>query len=142
MVTIIGVATNQVTRFVNWLRMIIAPGPAWLRGIGAAENCPLYLFRIVRRLEGYQEETTMMKLSLIGVAAVAATAAFAVPAFAQHRTAPVNAYAQLDRCTHDAGNPFSKEEDYMAWSAWRARGGWDDRIDPNCLPSRSGRFGF
>jgi hypothetical protein len=90
----------------------------------------------------YQEETTMLKLSLIGIAAVAATTAFAVPAFAQHRTAPVNAYAQADRCTHDAGNPFSKEEDYMAWSAWRARGGWDDRIDPNCLPSRPSRFGF
>jgi len=84
----------------------------------------------------------MLKFSLIGIAAVAATTAFAVPASAQHRTAPINAYAQADRCTHDAGNPWSKEEDYMAWSAWRARGGWDDRMDPNCLPGRPGRVGF
>ena len=84
----------------------------------------------------------MTKLSLLGVAAVAAATALAVPAFAQHRTAPANTYAQLDRCTHEAGNPFSKEEDYMAWSAWRARGGWDDRVDPNCLPTRMNHTGF
>jgi hypothetical protein len=84
----------------------------------------------------------MLKFSLIGIAAVAATAAFAVPAFAQHRTVPVSAYAQAGRCSHDPGNPFSKEEDYTAWSAWRARGGWDDRLDPNCLPSRPSHLGF
>ena len=84
----------------------------------------------------------MIRLSFIGIAAIAATTAFAVPAFAQHRTTPVNAYAQAGRCTHDAGNPWSKEEDYLAWSAWRARGGWDDRVDPNCLPSRTSHIGF
>jgi hypothetical protein len=85
----------------------------------------------------------MTKLSLLGVAAVAACTAFAVPAFAQHRAASaVNAYAQVGQCTHEAGNPFSKEEDYMAWSGWRARGGWDDRIDPNCTPGHVSHIGF
>src|SRR5579862_3893876 len=98
--------------------MIIAPGPASLRGIGAAENCPLFSCRSCVDWKTTKEEVTMTRLSLIGIAAVAAATAFAVPAFAQHRTAPVNAYAQADRCTHDAGNPWSKEEDYMAWSAW------------------------
>jgi hypothetical protein len=84
----------------------------------------------------------MLRPSLLGIAAVAVTTAFSVPAFAQHRTVPANAYAQVGRCTHDAGNPFSKEEDYMAWSGWRARGGWDDRMDPNCLPSRPIHLGY
>jgi hypothetical protein len=89
---------------------------------------------------------TMIRLSLIGIAAIAATAAFAVPAFAQHRATHVaNAYAQANvgACGYqESGNPWSKEEDYMAWSAWRARGGWDDRVDTDCLARRSGRFGF
>ena len=86
----------------------------------------------------------MTRLSLLGIVAVAATTAFAVPAFAQHRMArPADAYAQASACGYqDSGNPYSKEEDYMAWSAWRARGGWDDRPDPNCVPSRTSHIGF
>jgi len=86
----------------------------------------------------------MTKLSLLGVAAIAATAAFAMPAFAQHRvTHAANDYVQANVCGYqDPGNPYSKEEDYMAWSAWRARGGWDDRVDTDCLASRPGRHGF
>ena len=84
----------------------------------------------------------MIRLSLIGVAAIAATTAFAVPAFAQHRITHVaNAYAQAGPggCGYqEPGNPYSKQEDYMAWSAWRARGGWDDRVDTNCLLGRRG----
>jgi hypothetical protein len=86
----------------------------------------------------------MTKLTLIGIAALAATAAFAAPAFAQHRVNHIaNTYAQANVCGYqDPGNPYSKEEDYTAWSAWRARGGWDDRADPDCLARRQGRFGF
>jgi hypothetical protein len=36
----------------------------------------------------------------------------------------------------EPGNPYTKEEDYQAWSGWRARGGWDDRNDFNCAPAR------
>ena len=86
----------------------------------------------------------MTKLSLLGIAAVAAVTAFAVPAFAQHRTGHVasnyaQGYAPAGVCGYqEPGNPYSKDEDYIAWSAWRARGGWDDRVDTNCL----GRRGF
>jgi hypothetical protein len=84
----------------------------------------------------------MTKLSFLGVAAVAAYAALAVPAFAQHKANHLNAYAQAGQCTHDAGNPYSKEEDYIAWSGWRARGGWDDRADPNCAAGQMSNTGF
>ena len=43
-------------------------------------------------------------------------------------------YTETGTCPgHEAGNPYTKEEDYMAWSGWRARGGWDDRNDMNCV---------
>jgi hypothetical protein len=99
-----------------------------------SDRAPAFASTITRR------STTMTKLSLLGVAAVAAYAALAVPAIAQHKTTHINAYAQTDRCTHDAGNPYSKEEDYMAWSGWRARGGWDDRPDANCGRTSSSGF--
>ena len=88
----------------------------------------------------------MIRLSLIGVAAIVATTAFAAPALAQHRTARVaNAYAQagVGVCGYqEPGNPWSKDEDYLAWSAWRARGGWDDRVDTDCMAKRTGHFGY
>ena len=88
----------------------------------------------------------MTKLSLLGIAAVAAYAALTVPTFAQtraapHMTAAVNDYAGT--CPgHEAGNPYDPNTDYLAWSAWRARGGWDDRNDFNCGPSRMHRSEF
>ena len=86
----------------------------------------------------------MTKFSLIGVAAVAAYATLAVPAFAQHKmTPPVNAATEGDWCAgREPGNPYNKAEDYMGWSAWRVRGGWDDHNDFNCGPSRMNRPGF
>jgi len=80
----------------------------------------------------------MTKLSLIGVAVVAACTAFAVPAFAQHKTTHFNdTYAQANYCAgHEPGNPYNRETDYMSWSAWRTRGGWDASNDYNCIPSR------
>lgn len=86
----------------------------------------------------------MTKLSLIGVAAVAACTAFAVPAFAQHRAAHFNdTYAQANACAgHEAGNPYNRDTDYLGWSAWRVRGGWDASNDYNCIPSRMTRREF
>jgi hypothetical protein len=86
----------------------------------------------------------MTKFSLLGIAAVAVCATLAMPAFAQHRvTHPVNAATGGDWCANrEPGNPFSKEEDYLGWSAWRARGGWDDHNDFNCAPSRVNHSGF
>jgi hypothetical protein len=89
----------------------------------------------------------MTKLSLLGVAAVAAYAALTASTFAQtrpSRAAAVDAYiAETGVCPgHEAGNPYDKNTDYMAWSAWRVRGGWDDHNDLNCLPSRANRGEF
>jgi len=48
--------------------------------------------------------------------------------------------------TIEPGNPFSKVYDYQAWSAWRARGAWDNRgsdacaKDPRYSPSGTAPF--
>lgn len=75
----------------------------------------------------------MTKIALLGAAA-ALSAVLAGPALAQHLVAHPNYYTETGACPgHEAGNPYSKQEDYMAWSGWRARGGWDDRNDFNCI---------
>lgn len=83
----------------------------------------------------------MTKLTLLGAAVIIVSATLAGPAVAQHRvTHPLNSYAQGDWCPNrEPGNPYTKEEDYIAWSGWRARGGWDDRNDFNCVPTRMHR---
>jgi len=81
----------------------------------------------------------MTKFSLIGAAVV--LSALTVPATAQHRVIHSNNYAQVGVCPgHEPGNPYTKEEDYIAWSGWRARGGWDDRNDYNCFPNSRVRY--
>jgi hypothetical protein len=69
-----------------------------------------------------------MKTTIILVAiAVAMTAGAAI---ARPRLA---SYGQSIYCaTREAGNPFSKYCDYMAWSGWRRRGGWDASLDNAC----------
>ena len=86
----------------------------------------------------------MTKLSLLGIAAVAAYATLAVPSFAQQRSMHVaNAYAQANYCAdHEPGNPYNKDTDYMGWSAWRVRGGWDASNDYSCTPNHMTRGGF
>ena len=47
-------------------------------------------------------------------------------------------YAQSIYCaTREAGNPHSKYCDYLAWSGWRRRGGWDSSLDNACLSNPS-----
>jgi hypothetical protein len=53
------------------------------------------------------------------------------PAMAQRLVAHP---AQSTYCaTREAGNPYSEQSDFQAWSAWRSRGGWDSRGDDACL---------
>ena len=80
----------------------------------------------------------MTKLSLLGVAAVAAFVALTAPTFAQSRaTTHAATLNEPGVCPgHEAGNPYDRNTDYWAWSAWRVRGGWDDHNDLNCMPSR------
>jgi hypothetical protein len=69
-----------------------------------------------------------------GGAAAILSATLAGPAMAQHVVAYPAYDVQSGTCLNrEAGNPYSKDEDYMAWSAWRARGGWDDHNDWRCL---------
>ena len=87
----------------------------------------------------------MSRLALLGAAVVASYATLAVPAVAQHRAAApaVNVATEGDWCPgREPGNPYTKEEDYIAWSAWRTRGGWDDHNDVHCAPARVMRHNF
>ena len=69
-----------------------------------------------------------MKLRIFSAAMVFAVAA-GVPA-----SAGVAVPAQSIYCaTREAGNPFSKYCDYIAWSGWRRRGAWDSSLDNACL---------
>ena len=71
----------------------------------------------------------MTKFGLIGTAAVCLSV-LASPAMARH----INYSGQSLFCaTREVGNPHSKFCDYVAWSKWRQRGGWDGSLDDACL---------
>jgi len=73
-------------------------------------------------------EERMTKFRLIGAAAVFFSV-LAGPAMAR----PVIHPGQSIFCaTREAGNPYSKYCDYLAWSGWRRRGGWDSSLDNAC----------
>jgi hypothetical protein len=73
----------------------------------------------------------MTKLCILGAALVVSLLAAPVMANKVRTSHPAVAAACDPR---DPGNPFSKEYDYMTWSAWRRRGGWDDRNEYTCQP--------
>jgi hypothetical protein len=73
----------------------------------------------------------IMKFSILG--ATVALALAAGPAMAKHVISRPGHYAQSIFCaTREAGNPYSKYCDYIAWSGWRRRGGWDSQLDDAC----------
>jgi hypothetical protein len=81
----------------------------------------------------------MTKLGLIGTVLVVSSL-LASPAIARDaRTGHPAVHAACD--PRDPGNPFSKTYDYLTWSAWRRRGGWDDRADYTCQPIPSHPWG-
>ena len=72
-----------------------------------------------------------MKTTILLVAMMAAVTAS--PAIARPSTGPAS-YGQSIYCaTREAGNPHSRICDYIAWSGWRRRGGWDASLDNACL---------
>jgi hypothetical protein len=74
----------------------------------------------------------MMKLRILGAAAALALAA--APAMARQVISGPGHYAQSIYCaTREAGNPYSRYCDYIGWSGWRRRGGWDSQLDNACL---------
>jgi hypothetical protein len=79
-------------------------------------------------------------VSALGILLIAGSAALITSASARpvHRAAANelfrNSYNSVDGssstpCSHEPGNPYTPETDYMAWSAWRAHGAWDSRND-------------
>jgi len=71
-----------------------------------------------------------MKTTLL----LAATTLALTANVATARPVPRASYGQSIYCaTREAGNPHSKYCDYLAWSFWRRRGGWDSTLDNACL---------
>jgi hypothetical protein len=60
-------------------------------------------------------------------AMLAAGSAMARPA------GPISYSSSIYCATREAGNPYSRYCDYIAWSGWRRRGGWDASLDNACL---------
>jgi hypothetical protein len=74
----------------------------------------------------------MTKFRLIGVAAVLFSV-LAGPTMARHVISrPVYPAQSIFCATREAGNPHSKYCDYIEWSKWRQRGGWDSSLDNAC----------
>jgi hypothetical protein len=92
---------------------------------------PLSRWPFLVWLNGNRMKERVMKLKIIG--AVVALALAAGPAMAKRVISSPGRYAQSIYCaTREAGNPYSKYCDYIAWSGWRRRGGWDSRLDDAC----------
>jgi hypothetical protein len=91
----------------------------------------------------------MTTFKLMGAAAVvfsvlAGLSLLASPAMARHIiSGPV--HQSVYCATREAGNPHSKYCDYIMWSKWRQRGGWDASLDNACyfnpayIPGECGR---
>jgi len=74
----------------------------------------------------------VMKLQILGATVILALAAS--PAIARHVGYNTGHPARSTYCaTIEPGNPFSPAYDYIAWSKWRQRGGWDSRGDDACF---------
>ena len=79
----------------------------------------------------------MTKFRLIGAAAVLFSV-LAGPVMAGHVISrPVYPAQSIFCATREAGNPHSKYCDYMAWSGWRRKGGWDSTLDNACMRNPS-----
>jgi hypothetical protein len=75
----------------------------------------------------------MTKFRLIGVAAVLFPV-LTIPALARPMISGPNSPVQSIFCaTREPGNPHSKYCDYIEWSKWRQRGGWDATLDNACF---------
>ena len=86
----------------------------------------------------------MTKFRMIGAAAVLSTV-LAGPAMAKQVIVhPVHQAESTYCATIEPGNPYSPAYDYEAWSARRAKGGWDSRSDDACArnPMFSGGSAF
>jgi hypothetical protein len=73
-----------------------------------------------------------MTFRILGAAVALVMAAG--PTMARPANSSPGQYAQSIYCaTREAGNPYSRYCDYLPWSQWRSRGGWDSQLDDACL---------
>ena len=77
----------------------------------------------------------MTRFGRSGTAAVLFSVIAATPAMARHHIVPgPGEPAESIFCaTREPGNPHSKYCDYIEWSKWRSRGGWDSSLDDACF---------
>ena len=75
----------------------------------------------------------MTKFWLLGAFAVLLPALTAPVMARQLASSPAHPAQSLFCATREAGNPHSKYCDYIAWSKWRQRGGWDSSLDNACI---------
>ena len=87
----------------------------------------------------------MTKFRRIGVAALLFSG-LTGPAMARHViSSPAHPAQSIYCATREPGNPHSKYCDYIQWSKWRQRGGWDSSLDDACyfnpgyIPQECGR---
>jgi len=79
----------------------------------------------------HPKKECVMNIRIVGAALVLALAAG--PAMARNVASPGHLTRSLYCATIEPGNPFSPAYDYMAWSKWRQRGGWDSTGDDRCF---------
>jgi hypothetical protein len=75
----------------------------------------------------------MTKLGLLGAATVLLAVLTSPVTARQIAASPAHPGQSIFCATREAGNPHSKYCDYVAWSKWRQRGGWDSTLDNACL---------
>jgi hypothetical protein len=109
----------------------------FLRPIMKPKSEPAFAARISHGRDSKRIAERMSKLTLLGAAAVLSSV-LAGPAMAQRAVVHSGYYAQGYCQVHEPGNPYTPQQDYIAWSAWRSRGGWDDHNDWKCV--RGGRL--
>jgi hypothetical protein len=82
----------------------------------------------------------MTKLRLLGTA-IFLSSVLAAPAMAKQIKTGHSIATPVACDPRDPGNPYSQTYDYMTWSAWRRRGGWDTRAEWTCQPIPHHPFG-
>ena len=80
---------------------------------------------------GIRLKEDVMKFKILSAALVLAFATG--PAAARNVHHPARPAKSLYCATIEPGNPFSPAYDYIAWSKWRQRGGWDPTGDDRCF---------
>lgn len=85
----------------------------------------------------------MTKLGILGAAVVLSSALVASTTAQAETEKHLIAHRTQDvACDpRDPGNPYSQRYDFMSWSAWRRRGGWDTRAEWTCQPIPKHPFG-